>query len=64
VFSGFFGGFEGLNLMFIGAAADSYVEDFIVVIVSFLVGVPLMISLLRERQLREKTPPSTAEKIE
>jgi hypothetical protein len=40
--------------MFVGAAADSYVEDLIVVIVSFLVGVPLLIGLLKQRSLREK----------
>jgi hypothetical protein len=54
MFPGLFGGFEGLYLMFVGAAADSYVEDLIVVIVSFLVGVPLLIGLLKQRSLREK----------
>ena len=41
----FFGGFEGLYNMFVFAAVDSYIEDLIVVAVSFLVGVPLMISV-------------------
>jgi len=31
--------------VFVFAAVDSYVEDLIVVAVSFLVGVPLMISV-------------------
>ena len=41
----FFGGFEELYNVFVFAAADSYIEDLIVVAVSFLVGVPLMISV-------------------
>lgn len=51
----FSGGFEGLYSMFVGAAADSYIEDFIVVIVSFLVGVPLLIVLLKQRSLTRKS---------
>ncbi len=43
----FFGSFEELYAVFVGAAVDSYIEDFIVVVVSFLVGVPLIISALK-----------------
>ena len=41
----FFKGFEELYMVFVLAAVDSYIEDLIVVAVSFLVGVPLMISV-------------------
>jgi uncharacterized membrane protein len=37
-----FGSFAGLYAVFVGAALDSYIEDFIVVAVSFLVGIPLL----------------------
>lgn len=40
----FFKGFEELYNVFTFAAVDSYIEDLIVVVVSFLVGVPLLIS--------------------
>jgi len=39
--------------VFVGAAFDSYVEDVIVVVVSFLVGTPLLLStskLLRKNE--------------
>lgn len=38
----FFQGFEELYIVFVGAALDSYIEDIIVVIVSILVGAPLI----------------------
>ena len=41
----FFKGFEELYTVFVLAAVDSYIEDLIVVAVSFLVGVPLIISV-------------------
>lgn len=41
----FFKGFEELCSVFVLAAVDSYIENLIVVAVSFLVGVPLMISV-------------------
>jgi len=41
----FFKGFEELYMVFVLAAVDSYIENLIVVAVSFLVGVPLMISV-------------------
>jgi len=49
----FFTSFEGLYAVFVGAAFDSYVEDVIVVVVSFLVGTPLLLStskLLRKNE--------------
>ena len=49
----FFGCFEELYAVFVGAAVDSYIEDFIVVVVSFLVGVPLITSLLKLKILEE-----------
>lgn len=45
LYGSFFGGFEGLYTVFVLAAVDSYIEDLIVVAVSFLVGVPLIISV-------------------
>jgi hypothetical protein len=50
LFPNVFGGFTGLYLIFVGAAVDSYIEDFLVVIVSFLVGVPLLISIFKLRR--------------
>ena len=49
----FFTSFEGLYAVFVGAAFDSYVEDVIVVVFSFLVGTPLLLStskLLRKNE--------------
>jgi len=49
----FFTSFEGLYAVFVGAAFDSYVEDVIVVVISFLVGTPLLLStskLLRKNE--------------
>jgi len=45
LFPDFFGNFEMLYVVFVAAAIDSYIEDLIVVAVSFLVGVPLIISV-------------------
>jgi hypothetical protein len=50
----FFESFNDLYFVFVGAAIDSYIEDLIVVIVSFLVGVPLMMSLLKLGFWKEK----------
>jgi len=47
----FFESLDELHFVFVGAAFDSYIEDFIVVVVSFLVGVPLIISILKQRLL-------------
>jgi hypothetical protein len=47
----YFSTFESLYAIFVEAAAASYVEDLIVVIVSFTVGVPLLISLLKLKLL-------------
>jgi hypothetical protein len=41
----FFASFTELEAVFVGAAFDSYIEDLIVVTVSFIVGVPLLISI-------------------
>jgi len=53
LFPEFFGSFELLYAVFVGAAIDSYIEDLIVVFVSFLVGVPLMISLSKLKLWKE-----------
>ena len=53
LFPEFFGSPELLYAAFVGAAIDSYIEDLIVVFVSFLVGVPLMISLSKLKLLKE-----------
>jgi len=53
LFPEFFGSPELLYAAFVGAAIDSYIEDLIVVFVSFLVGVPLMISLSKLKFLKE-----------
>lgn len=37
--------FEAVYLVFVAGAIDSYIEDLLVVIVSFLVGAPLLIAL-------------------
>jgi len=38
---------EGVYLIFVTGAIDSYIEDVLVVIVSFLVGAPLLVALQR-----------------
>lgn len=47
----FFGSFNEIYAVFVMDAAKSYVEDLIVVAVSFLVGVPLLISMLKLKLL-------------
>jgi hypothetical protein len=54
LFPNVFTGFTGLYLIFVGAAVDSYIEDFLVVIVSFLVGVPLLISIFKLRHNKQE----------
>ncbi len=49
----FFDSFEVLSFVFIGAAIDSYIEGAVVVIVSLLVGAPLLMSLLKLKLLRK-----------
>ena len=51
----FFASFEELYGVFVGAAVSSYIEDVIVVIVSFLVGVPLLVSILRLKLFEGRT---------
>jgi hypothetical protein len=46
--------FTTLSHIFVGAAVSSYIEDLIVVLVSFLVGVPLLISVLKLKLLGEE----------
>ena len=36
---------EGVYIIFVTGAIDSYIEDVLVVIVSFLVGTPLLVAL-------------------
>jgi uncharacterized membrane protein len=50
----FFPDFAALSGVFVEAAASSYIEDFIVVIVSFLVGAPLLITVLKLKLLGEE----------
>jgi len=50
----FFAGFDELYMVFVGAAIDSYIEDLIVVAVSFLVGVPLIIALSKLKIFESK----------
>lgn len=39
--------------IFVGGAIDSYIEDILVVIVSFLVGAPLILTLRRILNLKQ-----------
>jgi len=50
----FFAGFDELYMVFVGAAIDSYIEDLIVVAVSFLVGVPLLIAISKLKIFESK----------
>jgi hypothetical protein len=50
----FFQDFETLYTVFVEAAVYSYIEDLIVVIVSFVVGVPLLISASKLKLLENK----------
>lgn len=50
----FFPDFAALYEVFVGAAAISYIEDIIVVVVSFLVGVPLLTTALKLKLLETK----------
>ncbi|HVP92929.1 MAG TPA: hypothetical protein VMS94_04215, partial [Acidobacteriota bacterium] len=43
----FFTSFNELYGVFVAAAADSYIEDFIVVAVSLIIGVPLLVGILK-----------------
>jgi hypothetical protein len=54
LFPEFFPSFDGLYLVFVGAAVDSYIEDAIVVIVSVLAGVPLLASVVKLKILERK----------
>jgi uncharacterized membrane protein len=50
----FFTSFGELYGVFVGAAFDSYIEDFIVVAVSLIVGVPLLVSISKLGVLKNK----------
>ncbi|MEM3577322.1 MAG: hypothetical protein QXX51_02560 [Candidatus Bathyarchaeia archaeon] len=50
----YFNTFKNLYAIFVEAATASYIEDSIVVIVSFTVGVPLLISLLKLKLLKNE----------
>jgi uncharacterized membrane protein len=54
LFPDFFGSFEGLYGIFVLAAVDSYVEDLLVVLVSFFVGVPLLLAVSKLKILEKK----------
>ena len=45
LFPEFFGSFDQLFAVFVIAAADSYIEDALVIIFSVLVGVPILVSI-------------------
>jgi hypothetical protein len=47
LFPQIFGSFEKLYGVFVLGAIDSYIEDSIVVLISFLVGVPLLMTVLK-----------------
>jgi hypothetical protein len=53
LYSQFFDSYGSLQLAFTGAAVSSYVEDGIVVLVSLLVGVPLLMSVLKLKILED-----------
>jgi hypothetical protein len=53
LFPQFFGSYEMLHAVFVGAAIDSYIEDLIVVLVSFIVGVPLLLAILKQKLLEK-----------
>jgi hypothetical protein len=53
LYTTFFSSFEVLSAMFVGAAFDSYIEDVIVVVVSLVVGVPLLIGILKLKVLNK-----------
>ncbi len=46
-----FSSFESLFAVFVGAAFDSYIEDIVVVIVSLIIGVPLLVGILKLKVL-------------
>lgn len=54
LYSPFYSGFEALYVDFVGAAASSYFEDVVSVIVSLVVGVPLLTSLFKLKLIEEK----------
>lgn len=49
----FFPNFDALQAEFVGAAYYSYIEDLIVVVISFLVGLPIMVSISKLKFLKE-----------
>ena len=53
LYATFFSSFEVLSAVFVGAAFDSYIEDVIVVVVSLVVGVPLLIGILKLKVLNK-----------
>jgi hypothetical protein len=55
LFPEFFGSFDKLYVVFVGAAVDSYVEDLIVVAVSLLAGVSLLVATSKLELFREKS---------
>ncbi len=50
----FFNSFDELYLVFVGAALDSYIEDCIVVMVSFFICTPLLISISKLGLFKKK----------
>ena len=55
LFPGFFGTLEALQAVFVGAAIDSFIEDILVVIVSIVVGVPLIIAISKLNIVEKKS---------
>lgn len=54
LYSSFYASFEALYVDFVGAAASSYFEDAVAVIVSIVVGVPLLKSISKLKLIEEK----------
>ncbi len=53
LYSLFFGSFEVLYMVFLEAAVSSYIEDLIVVLVSLIVGAPLLTTMVKLKILNK-----------
>ncbi|MGB9959682.1 MAG: hypothetical protein ACPLKQ_04075 [Candidatus Bathyarchaeales archaeon] len=53
LYSLFFGSFEVLYMVFVEAAVSSYIEDLIVVLVSLIVGAPLLTTMVKLKILNK-----------
>lgn len=55
LFPEFFGSFDKLCVVFVGATANSCIEDAIVTAVSFLVGVPILVAISKLKVFKRGT---------